>query len=193
MTRNPRFLSAWSRMTSTVLLALGLAAGCGDPGDEQGEEASEHSHAHHSTPHDGVLAILKDGDGTAVGYVEMKLHDDKGDLELWLGTDEKMEKPFELPLDLVILAKMLDKDGKTVELRVRNQDENEDENGKGNIREGKTNYFIFPGDTGTDAAWLMGSDFRSMCVISFESGGKKYASQGFALVPHTHGGGHDHH
>lgn len=174
-------------MTATILITLGLAAACGDdPGKAGGTGGDDHGHDHASTPHDGVVAILKDGDGKAVGFIEMKLHDDKGDLELWLALDEAMEKPFDQALDLVVSARMIDKGGRTVELRVRNAEKNEDEDGKANIRDGKTNYYIFPGESGADASWLMGKGFRSMCVVSFESGGKKYASQGFALVPHSH-------
>ena len=42
----------------------------------------------------------------------------------------------------------VDVKGKVVELRVRNATKNEDEDGTANVRAGKTNYFIFPGETG---------------------------------------------
>lgn len=36
-------------------------------------------------PHHGMLVPLTvEGSDEAVGYAEVKLHDDKGDIELWL-------------------------------------------------------------------------------------------------------------
>ena len=87
----------------------------------------------------------------------------------------------------------LDYGDRKVELAVRNTGDNEDEDGPPTNRGGKTNYFIFPGDTGADAAWLMGADFESKVVVSFEVDGVTYTSDEFLLRPHTHGAGdHDH-
>ena len=175
----------------TLICFAVLICACNQAGEEPGksDKADNTSHlgdphAHSHTPHVGVMAAFKEG-GKDVGFVELKLHDDKGDLELWITTDQKGKEPFDLPLDAVIKVQ-LPKLEKTVELKVRNTEKNEDEDGNGNIRDGKTNYFIFPGDTGADAKFLMGKDFSSEAIISFELDGKSYTSEGFALEPHVH-------
>jgi hypothetical protein len=76
-------------------------------------------------------------------------------------------------------------DAKTVTLRVRDAETNADESGKSTIRSGKTNYFIFPGDTGEDAAWLTGGEFSSPAVIKVpQADGTLTAT--LTLVPHKH-------
>ena len=157
-----------------------------------------HSHdadtpSHHHGPHDGMVTAFRRADGTVAGFLELKLHDDKGDLELWLARDEAITQHHDIPLDGKIYVTLKDKDDKTVTLQVRNKAKNEDEEGKPNIRGGKTNYFIFPGDTGADASWLKGLDFKSETIVNFQVDGKKYASDVFTLIPHTHTGpGHAH-
>lgn len=143
--------------------------------------------------HGGVAAPLRDAAGTITGWVELKLHDDKGDLELWLAQDPAMEKPLDLPLDSVIEAGFAALDNRTVELRVRNTTSNEDEAGNPNVRDGRSNYFIFPGQTGADASWLQGAAFRSPVTITVPKDDKELTAGPFILVPHAHGpGGHKH-
>jgi hypothetical protein len=151
-----------------------------------------HGHEHAAAPHDGVVAKLMDEGGKEDGYIELKLHDDKGDLELWIAKDKYIESPMDLSLDSMVNVKFIDHDDKVVGLKVRNITKNEDEDGKGNIRAGKTNYFIYPSQDGQDSKWLMGKDFSSIVVVSFSVDGKKYTSEEFALVPHTHEDGHKH-
>lgn len=79
------------------------------------------------------------------GHLELKLHDDKGDLELWLAKDAAMTQPFDLPLSTRIEISFPDMDHRTVRLAPRDEVRNEDEDGNANIRDGRTNYFIFPG------------------------------------------------
>jgi hypothetical protein len=152
--------------------------------------AGAHGHAH--TPHDGVVAVLNAQPGGSAGFVELKLHDDKGDLELWLGKDREMTRPLDISADTVINVSFKDRPGKTATLAVRNNEQNEDEDGKPNLRGRKTNYFIFPGDSGQDPTWLMGKQFRSAVVVTFTADGKNYRSEEFVLVPHTHADGHTH-
>jgi hypothetical protein len=157
------------------------------------ESGSDHGHDHaHSTPHDGVVAVLKREAGEQVGFVEIKLHDDKGDLELWIGKDIAIKQPMDLPADSEIAISFLDLTGKTASLRVRNDQHNEDEDGNANLRNGMTNYFIFPGESGQDPRWLMGKDFQSRVKLSFTVDGERYASEEFVLIPHTHADGHTH-
>ncbi len=141
-----------------------------------------HGHVHEETPHHGIMAALEGGAGT----LELKLHDDKGDLELWLTKDSAGEQPLDLPLSTVIRVTLIDKGNRTVELRVRNTDRNEDEDDVGTIRAGKTNYFIYPGETGADASWLQGKTFNSLTVVKLEINGKAVSSEEFSLAPHVH-------
>ncbi|WP_432797783.1 cobaltochelatase subunit CobN [Poriferisphaera sp. WC338] len=167
-------------------------------GDEQSHNHS-HAGAHdHVGTHDGMLAMLRDSDGKLVGQVELKLHDDKGDLELWvLGKDGK--SPYDLAAEtlVTVIFESVNSDdarnGTTVTLAVRNMDKNEDEDGIANIRTGgKTNYFIFPGDTDVDASWLKGKAFKAKVHVLFKVGDAKYRTDVFSLVPHTHGEGQAH-
>ena len=161
--------------------------------DERGSLPLDgHGHEHVSTPHDGVVAAFKGPDGATAGHLELKLHDDKGDLEMWIAKDAKISQPFDLPLDATARVAFVDVKDKTVELRVRNKDKNEDEDGTGNVRDGKTNYFIFPGDTGVDATWLQGKKFQSLVRVTFTADGRTYTSEEFVLVPHTHADGSTH-
>jgi hypothetical protein len=154
------------------------------------DEAGGGGHGHAHTPHDGVIATLSGASGES--FVELKLHDDKGDLELWLAHDRQMTQPFDLPADTEITVTFKDVPGKTAVLAVRNNEDNEDEDGTANMRNGKTNYFIFPGDSGQDPAWLMGLEFRSAVMVTLTVEGKEYRSEEFLLVPHTHANGHAH-
>lgn len=170
-------------LVCTFLLGLALA-GCGDdhpPADDDHATDGAHEHAENVGRHHGILAPFE-GEG-ASGVIELKLHDDKGDLELWVTTDGKA--PFDLPLDSVVQVKFTAQN-KTVPLVVRDKDRNEDEAGNANNRDGKTNYFIYPGDTGADAAWLQGKAFKAMVTVSFTRDGKPYSTKEFELTPHVH-------
>ncbi|VGO15874.1 hypothetical protein PDESU_04461 [Pontiella desulfatans] len=145
----------------------------------------DQGHGHDHTPHDGIIVPFRTGQSQA-GFLELKLHDDKGDLELWLTKDKAGATPFDLPLDSMVAVLFPQLGGKTVELQVRNDQQNEDEDGKGNIRNKKTNYFIFPGDTKADASFLVGKDFVAEVVISFASEGITHTTAPFKLSPHSH-------
>lgn len=140
-------------------------------------------------PKDGVLATFGLQGGERLerkGYLELKLHDDKGDLELWLGQDPRMATPFDVPVGTVVSVTLLDRGDRRVELRVRNSERNEDEAGTPNIRASRTNYFIFPTRDDEDASWLRGKDFSSRTTVEFEAEGKRYRSPVFLLHPHHH-------
>lgn len=185
-------MNARLALAALVAVAVAVASGCGkkDPKHPQGGHGHDHGHEEGGK---GVVSKFSGPDGADAGHLELKLHDDKGDLELWLARDEKFAVPFDLPLDTKVTITFLDKDGRTVELAVRNRDRNEDEDGKPTVREGKTNYFIFPGGSGQDASWLKGEGFVARVRVSFEAAGKAYKSSNFDLRPHTHGEhGHQH-
>lgn len=143
-------------------------------------------------PRGGVVARLSTLDEPDFGFVELKLHDDKGDLELWLARDRDITRPFDLPVDAVITVTFTDRDDRSVTLRVREKIANRDEDGTPNVRQGRTNYFIFPGDTGADARWLRGATFRSVVRVSFAHEGVAYVSDDVLLHPHGHPGDHAH-
>ncbi len=161
-------------------VVLRLRANGGD--DRSKLPLDGHGHVHEETPHHGIMAALAGG----AGHLELKLHDDKGDLELWLTKDSVGEQPLDLPMSTVIRVTLIDKDNRTVELRIRNGDRNEDEDDVANIRDGKTNYFIFPGATGADATWLQGKTFNSLTVVELKIDGKTVRSEEFSLAPHVH-------
>lgn len=153
--------------------------------DERGSLPLDgHGHEHLAGPHDGVPAGFAGGE--VQGHLELRLHDDKGDLELWLAEDARFERPFDLPLDAAIEVEFIDVGGRKVTLRPRNETRNEDEDGKPNIRSGRTNYFVFPSRDGEDTSWLVGREFQSIVVVRFTRDGQAFASEEFVLKPHTH-------
>ena len=174
-------LSLMKPTLAVTLALLGLVA-CNQA---SGSTNETHTHAHTHGSHDGVVASFQGGPATS-GHLELKLHDDKGDLELWLGQDDKLKTPFDLPLDATIEVAFTGKDARKVTLRPRNRSQNEDESGQPNIRNGKTNYFIFPSQPGEDASWLKGKEFKSRVVVRFTRDGSVFTTQEFTLAPHTH-------
>ena len=165
-------------------------------GDEHGHDDHDghahddhegHDHEHGAEgPHHGLVQPFSSADGKVSGFVELKLHDDKGDLELWIAQDKGMKKPFDLPLASEVTVTFTSMKDRKVTLAVRNTDENEDEDGSANNREGKTNYFIFPGNTGGDAKWLMGKAFEATVTVSFDTPQGKVTTKAFTLKPHAH-------
>lgn len=129
-------------------------------------------------PSGGVLVELRDASGNPAGWAEVKLHGDAGDLELWLARDNRITSP--LPVPVAAVAKLeLSGPGRTVELRVRDAQANKDERGRATIVDGRTHYLVFPGETGADAAWLKGEDFRSRARLTVEG-----LAAEFELKPH---------
>lgn len=138
-------------------------------------------------PHGGRLAALLDASGQPAAWAEVKLHDDKGDIELWLASDPRMTQPHDLPLETSpTLA--FPQPNKTITLQVRDTTTNPDEEAHPNIRNGRTNYFIFPGKSGQDPAWLKGATFSQDAQLAV--GLLKSAT--FKLTPHSHASDHPH-
>lgn len=150
-------------------------------------------HVHFDTrwagPHDGIVGKLL-RNASEAGWIEVKLHDDEGDIEIWLALDRTMKQPLDLPLDTAITIAFA-KHAREIRLVPRNRQTNPDESGKPTIRNGQTNYFIFPGDTGADATWLKGDKFRDEIVVTIRTEQGAITSESFPLVPHTHD--HDDH
>ncbi|EGB10325.1 hypothetical protein AURANDRAFT_62784 [Aureococcus anophagefferens] len=131
----------------------------------------------------GILAPLYVAGGDHAGFLELKLHDDLGDLELWL-TDLK-GGPLDVPHSAFVALKCASL-GRAVKLGIRNLDSNEDEDGVPNMRDGETNYFIFPAVPGTDASWLKGTEWRAAVEVRISAGdGASLEAKPFILVPHS--------
>ena len=137
-------------------------------------------------PHKGMLASFQDAVGNTAGYLELKLHDDTGDLELWLGQDPNVQFPFDLPADSIITVDFEAGKDTSVRLKVRNLKFNQDSEGHPTMRNGMTNYFIFPGDTGADASWLTEANSKAMVTVRFSASGEDFATKPFLLVSHGH-------
>lgn len=138
----------------------------------------------------GVPVRLTSERGEIV-FGELKLHDDKGDLELWLTKDGSGREPHRLPSSTVIALESRDP-ARSVRLAVRDAIDNQDESGVGHLVDGRADYFIFPGDSGADATWLQGSEFVGEVRLSCETDGARFNSGWVTLVPHHHGAAHPH-
>ncbi len=138
-----------------------------------------HIHANEG-PNGGYLHPVFGTNGDQAGTVEIKLHDDAGDIEVWLTRQGHGGPVWDLPVDSRIKLHFPDLK-KQVQLAVRDAEENRDESGQITVREGATNYFVFPGETGADASWLMGADFAAKVAMNFDG-----ALSEFILRPHVH-------
>jgi len=150
-----------------------------------GEETSTLSiHPGASPTQGGIMAVVQTSDGKHVGFLELKLHDDAGDLEMWLCKDGFMSEPLDFPASTSITVTFPTHDNRSVTLAVRNNEQNEDEDGNPNMRDGKTNYFVFPGESDQDPEFLVGEKFRSTTTVTFTAEGTDYIAPPFVLVPH---------
>ncbi len=130
-------------------------------------EAAGMPHIHDSEgPNGGCLHAVFGPDGTQTGTAEIKLHDDAGDVEIWLTRDGRGGESWDLPVatTLAMPFPALDRE---ITLAVRDHTENSDESGQATVRAGATNYFVFPGGTGADASWLNGTDFVAKAELLF--------------------------
>ncbi|MEM9281777.1 MAG: hypothetical protein AAGA96_08125 [Verrucomicrobiota bacterium] len=145
-------------------------------------DAAGMPHVHSNEgPNDGFLHPVFDGGGTQIGTAEIKLHDDAGDLEVWLTRGGHGGEPWRLPLDTTLALNFPDRD-QTVTLAVRDRERNEDESGASTIDGGETAYFVFPGESGADASWLVGEDFAAKAELRFEDA----TTGSLILRPHIH-------
>jgi hypothetical protein len=167
----------------TFLFFLAITACSNQSHSTEEQTGSEDHHLH--GPNDGFMVPMW-SNGIPVAFAEVKLHDDKGDIELWLTEDQEGNTPFDLELDATIDVIFPELEPAGVILRVRNTDQNEDENGNSTVRNNKTNYFIFPGDTGEDASFLIGKEFETPASLRFTVQGAQIVSETFSLYPHSH-------
>jgi hypothetical protein len=140
-----------------------------------------HVHANEG-PHGGFFHPLFAVDGKQAATAEIKLHDDAGDVEIWLTQGGRDGSPLDLPLDSLLKLEFPAME-RFIELGVRDKRTNADEDGNPSIRDGQTNYFIFPGETDADASWLMGEDFAAKVRLILPG---NLSSEVFVLKPHVH-------
>lgn len=162
---------------STATLVLGL-----HPVIEKLMDAAGMPHIHaNEGPNSGFLQPVFDAEGTQVGTAEIKLHDDAGDVEVWLTHGGFGGEPWRLSVDTTLVLTFPDLE-QEVTLAVRDRVRNEDESGAATVVDATTNYFLFPGETGVDASWLMGEDFAALAELRIAE-----ATTGpFILRPHVH-------
>ena len=139
-----------------------------------------HIHANEG-PNGGFLFPVFDVDGKQNATVEIKLHDDAGDLEVWLKKGGYDGEALLLPTATILTLDFPALD-RNVTLAVKDHERNEDESGNSTVVDAKTNYFVFPGETGVDATWLMGADFAAKVELSFTNA----TTGSFVLRPHIH-------
>lgn len=171
-----------------LLFGLGLMVGVHQFAHDHGPE----DHAAHGM-HDGILAPFHDADGEPVGRMEWKLDSEAGRLELWIVTGGGDGEPFDIPVDERITLLLHDID-RAIDLTVRDRDENVDSDGYITVRDGGTNYFVYPLGEGEAAKWLRDAAFSSRAGATFLRDGVRYTCAAFTLVPFDHVGddGHGH-
>ncbi len=139
-----------------------------------------HVHANEG-PKGGFRFPVFGAEGAQVGTAEIKLHDDAGDLEVWLTRGGHGGQPWRLPVDTALALRFSDLD-RDVVLAVRDRERNEDESGTPTIVDGTTDYFVFPGATDADASWLMGAEFAGKVELRADD-----ATTGSCVLrPHVH-------
>lgn len=135
--------------------------------------------------HGGVRTALFDESSPdeRIGFAELKLHDDAGNLELFLQRDLRLTEPLDVPLDASVDLVFPTHEERVVTLRPRDSKTNPNERGDSMLREGRTNYFIFP-TQGEDARWLRGTGFRARVFLKITSNGRTLVTRTFGLRPH---------
>ena len=175
-------LSTTTDPESTATLVLGM-----HPVIEKLMDAAGMPHIHaNEGPNSGFLQPVFNAAGEQIGTAEIKLHDDAGNLEVWLTQGGYGGDPWRVGVDTTLAMTFPDLE-REVTLAVRDQERNEDESGNVTILDGATNYFIFPGETGIDASWMMGPEFAARAELQIDES----TTGPFVLRPHVHREGYD--
>ncbi|MDF3129695.1 hypothetical protein P0Y35_10860 [Kiritimatiellaeota bacterium B1221] len=144
-------------------------------------------------PHHGWMIKLYSPEGVHSGWAEVKLHDDKGDIEVRYQEVEDPAKPLLLPPETVNVL-LFPELKLQADLFVRNLDENEDEDGVPTLMNGETHYFIFPTREDQDPKPFLGKKFASPArLLLGDPSEPQLMSPGFLLLPHVHGAEGHHH
>lgn len=140
--------------------------------------------------HEGLVARCSIDPKREV-FAELKLHDDKGDLELWLTSDREGLSPYGISLSEEVRVELAE-NKRSVTLKVRDTTENKDEDGVSHLKSGRADYFIYPGTSGDSAAWLSGISFIDEARVSFSENGDTISCEWVTLLPHSHAESHQH-
>lgn len=132
-------------------------------------------------PRGGILVAIRTGEVVS-GYAEIRFHAEFGEMEAWLGTDASMSSPLDVPVATQLVMRSTAASGGETRLAVRDQERNEDEEGNVNVRDGATNYFVYPTDYSEEPARPVGASGDTPVFIEFEAGGKKYRTSEFRLA-----------
>ena len=119
-------------------------------------------------PHYGLITPFH-GEGLK-GWAELKLHAAGGIVECWLASDQKLQNPYDLPLDTTLKLEYIVR-GESLSFKVRDIEQNPSLDGLPNIRDGATNYFLTQGAK------------EGNVVLSFSSGGRGVRSGFLYLLP----------
>ena len=136
-------------------------------------------------PHEGVVTTCSSTNAPSF-FAEIKLHDDKGDIEIWLGKTADFKDSHSIPPTAKV-ALGFSEHGRSVDLAVRDLRSNLDEDGTTRLKDGVTDYFIFPGETASDARWLQGGEFIDEVVLTVTHSGGSRVCEVVTLIPHSHG------
>ena len=139
-----------------------------------------HIHANEGS-NSGFLFPIFGPEKKQVGTAEIKLHDDAGDIEVWLMKGGYGGEPWLIP-SISVLSLEFPGLNQKISLSVRDHNHNQDESGTSTIVNGKTNYFVFPGESGVDPSWLIGADFAAKGELIFLDN----TTGSFVLRPHVH-------
>ena len=129
--------------------------------------------------HGGVLTAVVVADAPC-GFLEACLDGATGALEMYL-TDLD-HAPLRVAQNAFFAVKV-PKFGRAVKLGLREPTENRDGSGTVTMVDGRTNYFVFPGTTGSDASWLTGLDWRASVEVRARADGRVIEAKPFVLVP----------
>jgi hypothetical protein len=133
--------------------------------------------------HGGVLAPFTVG--TRRGFIELKFDPNTAELELWIANDHAIKRPIYLPADAEVMVS-LEAPAHHLRLVLRDRERNEDFNGTPNMRDGKTYYFTFPGDSDEESSWLMDDEIDTPATVTFVIDGEPVVVGPFRLVKEQH-------
>lgn len=136
-------------------------------------------------PHGGVVAGCASPRQGGL-FAEVKLHDDKGDIEVWFGEDGDFKKPYLIDPRAKVSLRFYER-SRSIDLAVRDLTSNNDETGVSRLKNGLSDYFIFPGESGSDATWLSGGEFIDEVTLTLQKSDETVHCETVTLVPHVHG------
>ena len=180
----------WALLPIFIALMLGLGLMVGVHTFAHDLEHTAEAHDAHGV-RDGLLAPFHDAAGEEAGRIEWKLDTKTGRIEAWILTGGGDGEPFEIPVDARLTLTFHDLD-RSLDLVVKDPQANVDSDGYATVRDGRTNYFVYPVEATDGPAWLKDAAFASEVSATFIRDGIRYTGALFTLMPFDHVGGHGH-